>query len=200
MNTKLCPVCNCEKPLSDFSKNARRCRKCNYALVVKWRLENPEKFKAQQLRSRKVATNSKLHAEYKQPTPKVSVPYKDNHNAYMAEYRKRPEVRERVNAAARAKRAASEEERGRNVAAVNARRALKKSRTRIDVELTNFAYSEAVSLARKRTEHTGFGWDVDHVVPLKSNLVCGLHCWTNFAVVPLAVNRSKGNRTWPDKA
>lgn len=39
---------------------------------------------------------------------------------------------------------------------------------------------------------------VDHVVPLQSALVCGLHCWANLQLLPEEINKSKGNREWPD--
>lgn len=41
------------------------------------------------------------------------------------------------------------------------------------------------------------GQEVDHVVPLRSKLVCGLHCEANLQLLPLRANRSKGNRSWP---
>lgn len=40
---------------------------------------------------------------------------------------------------------------------------------------------------------------VDHVVPIKSRLVSGLHCEANLAIISGRLNSSKGNRTWPDK-
>jgi hypothetical protein len=65
-------------------------------------------------------------------------------------------------------------------------------------ELTEFAFSEARELCNLRKEVTGYDWEVDHVVPLISDKVCGLHKWTNFAVIPASVNRSKRNVYWPD--
>ena len=42
------------------------------------------------------------------------------------------------------------------------------------------------------------GMTVDHVVPLKSELVCGLHVWSNLQLLDRAMNTSKHNRYWPD--
>ncbi len=39
---------------------------------------------------------------------------------------------------------------------------------------------------------------VDHIVPLNSSLVCGLHCEDNLQILTGAKNRAKGNRVWPD--
>ncbi len=42
------------------------------------------------------------------------------------------------------------------------------------------------------------GLEVDHIVPIKSELVCGLHCIDNFQLLTRSENASKGNRYWPD--
>lgn len=56
---------------------------------------------------------------------------------------------------------------------------------------------EAYHLAQLRTKATGFQWHVDHIVPLQSTIVCGLHTIENLQVIPGALNISKGNRHWP---
>lgn len=52
--------------------------------------------------------------------------------------------------------------------------------------------------ARQMTLSTGVQHSVDHVVPLRHPLVCGLHCPANLRVIPLVENIHKGNRWWPD--
>jgi hypothetical protein len=62
----------------------------------------------------------------------------------------------------------------------------------------SFFISEAYRLARLRSRLMGYGWEVDHIVPLRHQLVCGLHIETNLQVIPAFANSSKGNRHWPD--
>lgn len=56
-----------------------------------------------------------------------------------------------------------------------------------------FFIKEIYHLARLRTKLLGVEHHVDHIVPLQSPFVCGLHCEANLRVIPASVNRRKKN-------
>jgi hypothetical protein len=76
--------------------------------------------------------------------------------------------------------------------------AKRRAREAFPVWADRFIVKEMYDLARRRTQCTGIKWEVDHIVPLQSDLVCGLHVEHNLRVVPASVNRDKGNLRWPD--
>jgi hypothetical protein len=63
-----------------------------------------------------------------------------------------------------------------------------------DLKAIEAIYVEAM----RRSQKTGKKYSVDHIVPLRSPLVCGLHCEANLRVMLLSENCKRANRYWPD--
>lgn len=57
-----------------------------------------------------------------------------------------------------------------------------------------FLIREIYDLATLRTEHTGFAWHVDHIIPLQGKIVSGLHIPENLQVIPAIMNIKKKNK------
>ena len=62
---------------------------------------------------------------------------------------------------------------------------------------TDRAMQQHYMFARYFSDTFGVPFHVDHVVPLQSKLVCGLHTEHNLAVIPATWNHRKSNTVWP---
>lgn len=61
-------------------------------------------------------------------------------------------------------------------------------------DLVNQLYTDC----RIISESTGILHHVDHIVPLQSDIVQGLHCFANLRIITASENLSKSNSYWPD--
>lgn len=59
-------------------------------------------------------------------------------------------------------------------------------------------WSQAEQISTVYQKAREFGMEVDHIVPLVSEKVCGLHVWDNLQLLVLQENRRKSNQVWPD--
>ena len=61
-------------------------------------------------------------------------------------------------------------------------------------ELDEFALREAAALIGARRAVTRIDWQLDHMIPIGARKACGLHCASNFQVIPRTLNARKGNK------
>jgi hypothetical protein len=66
------------------------------------------------------------------------------------------------------------------------------------VKIATPKWFESESVEKVYQEAANRGWQVDHIVPIISGLVCGLHCHANLQILEPSINMSKKNRYWPD--
>ena len=177
---RLCSKCRENKPLSEFYPKRRKyspdgwnsiCIPCAKERAKAW-----------------VAENREQHARNTLRWAKANL---DKHYASISKWAKENRATRRAAEAAWKLRNP-----GKRASFFAKRRALKVRAT--PMWANEFFISEAYHLAALRTKVTGFPWHVDHIVPLMSKIVCGLHVENNLQVIPGHVNASKSNRHWPE--
>lgn len=166
----------------DIEERKRR----HYAATEKWRLSNIEKCRADQRarywnnREKFLAAGAKWRSENREKSRKAARRWQSNNvekfKADHADWRRRNS--------------------DRRTAKQTLRKCSKLNAT--PAWAVKFFIREAYNLALRRTKIFGFSWHVDHVLPLQSKLVCGLHVHNNLQVIPAVHNISKHNRHWPD--
>jgi hypothetical protein len=198
---KQCTKCHQVKPLTEFHRHKQsadghksRCKPCNCADTARWQRENKKKCAA---RYKEWAANNreKTRAAFKR--------WNEKHQGLAYQRRIAKVGRETENARSR-KWAAANREKSRVwkaqwkknnldvVAAMSGKR-----RAAMRNAIPAWADFEAISKIYAECQSKP-GHHVDHVVPLISKLVCGLHCEANLQVIPAVENYSKNNRKWPD--
>lgn len=222
--TKHCTKCGVTKPSTDFARSKSRkdglnghCKRC----IAAWRLANLDAVRAKkkQYAAENADRNAARAKAWREANPERA---KDGVRRWVSENGDRKAAVDREYRTRNAERVAQqksayyqanrEREVARNMeyARVNRARlrplgaeAAMRRFAKKRAAVPRWANKDAVRLfyedASRRSAETGQRWEVDHIVPLQSRFVCGLHCEANLRVIPRSDNRSKSNRTWPDQ-
>lgn len=215
ISVKLCTKCGETKPVDQFSKNKSkhdglhgRCKSCDNARTRVWYEANRERD-LEGCRTWRAANKERAAATAR--ARRNAAPEK--HRAYVQKYRERhPDriaayaeaTREQKNAYhkrwyalnledKRAKnRQWSKENPGKHGALCAKRRAqeLKACPAWADLDAIALMYR----IARRVSRQTGIKHEVDHIIPLRGKVVCGLHVETNLQLLTLQANRAKHAR------
>lgn len=175
---KNCNKCISNKDLEDFPKNSsysdgrtNTCKLCTNERLRVWNENNPEK---QILASKKYLDKNREACQVRCREYKLL--NKDNMEVKAKQWRS--------------------SNRGWFTAATAQRNAIKKKAT---VSWSNQgAISTIYAKCARLSIWLGVPHQVDHIVPLQSNFVCGLHCEDNLRITTATENFRKGNRYWPD--
>lgn len=207
---KLCRCCGAIKQVTEFYLSKGRptspCKPCVVIRAAKWASENPgarqaamQRHRASKDRSAEIAKASEKQAMLRKLDPEIF------------------RAKERARYAANRHHLAAEKRRWREANAESALRIQKKHRSseafltlnrvrkhRQRAELLNAtpkwadesAIAQAFEIARVLSR-SGVRFSVDHIVPLRHPLVCGLHVEHNLQVIPLIDNIVKRNQFTP---
>jgi hypothetical protein len=177
--TKQCSKCKEVKLLNDFPRDRHKrdglrasCKDCNKLRHKEYRQTNPDKV-LEYFKEYRQSNREKLAQHQKK--------YRQKHSNEERQRNKR--WHQNNPGKARAGRAR--------------RRATKRNATPSWANKAAIAqiYAEALWFQ----DFTGEPYHVDHIVPLKSDFVCGLHVPANLQTLPGVENIAKSNRSWPEQ-
>ena len=189
--SKVCSRCKESKPVEAFYKRKinsdglyGKCKPCWSEYIKEYRANNIEKIKEY----------SKTHyikyqEKYKERRIKNIERFKERDKKYYAENKEKiKEYKKEWNKNNLDKRRDS----------VARRRAAKMQRTPCWLtEYDRALIQRKYTLAQKKTESTGERWVVDHILPLRGELVSGLHVPANLRVIKETTNARKYNKYIP---
>lgn len=194
---KPCKKCGEFKELSYFNygstykdKRVNQCKICQSIYGKHYHTKNKERQEEvskiwREVNKEKIALKIKID---RQNNPEK---YANRHERYYQANREK--VLERTTKRAKAHAKAFPEV---YAAKVSWRRAKKRQAT--PLWASEFLISTIYAKASRLRVWLNSKFDVDHIVPLISDNVCGLHCEANLQILTEHENRVKSNTYWPD--
>ena len=194
---KRCTKCHVNKDVTEFHANAKavdgrksRCRTCSNAASGAWHEANRDKH---------LAMNHAWYAQNADKSRARTAAWRQENQAaaksYLAQWRE--DNAAHVKAQSNLRLAGWKKANKGAVNADTARRyAGKTCATPLwaDKLLIRKMYEQAAQMRA-----AGSDCHVDHIVPIRSKLVCGLHVPANLCIISKLENQLKGNRVWPDQ-
>ena len=188
---KTCKDCKVEKTFSEFGKLSANkdglnnsCKQCQREYTNAWNRANPEKAAAKAKKHRLLHIDKHLARE---------AAYRDA-NREMLNARQR-EIGMATRPLLRAKKRIKNAEEPWINRELHAH---KRARGGVAPWSSRDARLEIYKVAHEMTVATGIPHEVNHIVPLQSKHVSGLHCEANLEVLTMSDNRKLKNGTWPD--
>lgn len=179
----------------------KRCMVCSYERKKKWEEANKDRVveKRKQYSIDKKEENSARAKRWRRENPEKAFELAKKYRANNAEkIAKQKRLDYLANPAKKHALVAAWNKRNRDKCAATTAKH-RSAKLNASVSWGNsFFIEEVYALAKVRAKVCGGVWEVDHIVPLQSDIVCGLHWEGNLQVIPRMKNKSKSNRYWPD--
>jgi hypothetical protein len=202
MNLQACSKCKVEKPLvTGFYKNAKCasgydtvCKecKCSYQAVRRTTfVEQEREYNRAYRQQNKEQISERRRAYRERNAEQIKVLKREYYLRNKAVIDAKNSEWQRNNPERVAKRNAKWKRSNPDKVTIQTIRRLEHIKRATPAWANEFFIQEAYHIAKVRGEKVGGQWHVDHVIPLRGKLVCGLHVENNLQVIPAKANLLK---------